>query len=214
MGIRASQSKSTRYSPHELMTGRVMRIPTHVLAPVLMEGQLREVNQDSFVRNLFEHLKQVHWQAASNMGKQHRSNRLLLESRMHHEWEIGDQVRNFAQVGSLEPLYMGPYSIGDKASPMVYTIKLPRRTKWFHINQCTVTADRVPDIITPDCNNMTTDWNDPHVCDFLETHYLDEQVKYIKLLESHVNSLRRLAIPENGMAEYLLDKHTLDKDSS
>ncbi|XP_067841274.1 protein NYNRIN-like [Heptranchias perlo] len=138
MGIRASQSKSTGYSPHELMTGRVMRTPTHVLAPVLTEGQLREVNRDSFVRNLFEHLKQVHWQAASNMGKQHRSNRLLLEPRTHHEWEIGDQVmvRNFARVGSLEPLYMGPYSIVDEASPMVYDIKLPRRTKWFHINQC------------------------------------------------------------------------------
>uniref|UniRef100_UPI00398F79C3 cobalamin binding intrinsic factor-like n=1 Tax=Pristiophorus japonicus TaxID=55135 RepID=UPI00398F79C3 len=48
MGMRASQSKSTGYSPHELMTGRIMRTLVHVLAPVLTEGQLREVNRDRF----------------------------------------------------------------------------------------------------------------------------------------------------------------------
>uniref|UniRef100_UPI00398E494B mucosal pentraxin-like n=1 Tax=Pristiophorus japonicus TaxID=55135 RepID=UPI00398E494B len=97
MRIRASQSKSTGYFPYELMTGRAMRTPTHVLAPVLTEGQLREANRDSFVENLFEHLKQIHSHIANNMVKQHRSNRLQLEpcqqeSRKHHEWEIGDQV--------------------------------------------------------------------------------------------------------------------------
>ena len=138
MGIRARQSRSTGYSPHELMTGRVMRTPIHVMVPALTEGQLREVNRDKFAKKLFEQLKQVHWQAASNMGTQHRRNRLLLEPRTHHEWAIGDQVmvRNFARVGAFEPLYAGPYSIVDKASPMVYTVQLPRRVKWFHVNQC------------------------------------------------------------------------------
>lgn len=69
MGIRASQSKSTGYSPYELMTGRVMRTPTHVLAPVLTEGQLEEVKRDRFVQNLFKRLKQVHglgtWEAST-----------------------------------------------------------------------------------------------------------------------------------------------------
>lgn len=45
-------------------------------------------------------------------------------------------VRNYARVGSFDPLYMGPYSIVDKASPMVFAVKMPRRVKWFHINQC------------------------------------------------------------------------------
>lgn len=52
------------------------------------------------------------------------------------------------------------------------------------------------------------------VCDFLETHYLDEQVKSIKELADWVSSLRRMGAPENGMAEYLFDKHTLGKESS
>ncbi len=52
------------------------------------------------------------------------------------------------------------------------------------------------------------------VCDFLETHYLDEQVKSIKELADWVGSLRRMGAPQNGMAEYLFDKHTLGKKSS
>ena len=45
-------------------------------------------------------------------------------------------VRNFARVGAFEPLYAGPYSIVDKASPMVYAVQLPRKVRWYHANQC------------------------------------------------------------------------------
>ncbi|XP_072331098.1 protein NYNRIN-like [Scyliorhinus torazame] len=138
MGIRASQSRSTGYSPHELMTGRVMRTPIHVRVPSLTEGQLKEVNRDKFAKKLMEQLKEINWQAAFNMGTQHRRNKLLLEPHTTQEWAIGDQVmvRNFARVGAFEPLYAGPYSIVDKASPMVYAVQLPRKIKWFHVNQC------------------------------------------------------------------------------
>uniref|UniRef100_A0A2K5PWV9 Ferritin n=1 Tax=Cebus imitator TaxID=2715852 RepID=A0A2K5PWV9_CEBIM len=33
-------------------------------------------------------------------------------------------------------------------------------------------------------HKLTTDKNDPHLCDFIETHYLNEQVKSIKELGS------------------------------
>lgn len=52
------------------------------------------------------------------------------------------------------------------------------------------------------------------LCDFIETHYLDEQVKSIKELADWVTNLRRMGAPQNGMAEYLFDKHTLGKESS
>lgn len=52
------------------------------------------------------------------------------------------------------------------------------------------------------------------MCDFIETHFLDEQVKSIKELADWVTNLRRMGAPQNGMAEYLFDKHTLGKDSS
>ncbi|XP_057581068.1 ferritin heavy chain-like [Hippopotamus amphibius kiboko] len=58
-------------------------------------------------------------------------------------------------------------------------------------------------------HKLATDKNDPHLCDFIETHYLSEQVKSIKELGDHVTNLRKMGAPESGMAEYLFDKHTL-----
>ncbi|XP_004402069.1 PREDICTED: ferritin heavy chain-like [Odobenus rosmarus divergens] len=60
-------------------------------------------------------------------------------------------------------------------------------------------------------HKLATDKSDPHLCDFIETHYLNEQVKSIKELGDHVTNLRKMGPPESGMAEYLFDKHTLGK---
>ena len=46
-----------------------------------------------------------------------------------------------------------------------------------------------------DLHTLATEKNDPHLCDFIETHYLDEQVKSIKELGDHVTNLRRLGAP-------------------
>uniref|UniRef100_A0A8C5NZA4 Ferritin n=1 Tax=Jaculus jaculus TaxID=51337 RepID=A0A8C5NZA4_JACJA len=57
--------------------------------------------------------------------------------------------------------------------------------------------------------------NDPQLCGFIETHYLNEQVKSIKELGDHVSNLHKMGAPESGMAEYLFDEHTLgDSDES
>uniref|UniRef100_A0A2R9CKP7 Ferritin n=1 Tax=Pan paniscus TaxID=9597 RepID=A0A2R9CKP7_PANPA len=37
-------------------------------------------------------------------------------------------------------------------------------------------------------HKLATDKNDPHLCDFIETHYLNEQVKAIKELDDHVTN--------------------------
>uniref|UniRef100_A0A8C6AR56 Ferritin n=1 Tax=Monodon monoceros TaxID=40151 RepID=A0A8C6AR56_MONMO len=58
-------------------------------------------------------------------------------------------------------------------------------------------------------HQLATEKNDPHWCDFIETHYLNEQVKSIKELGDHVTNLRTMGAPESGMAQYLFDKHTL-----
>ncbi|XP_070263627.1 ferritin light chain-like [Myotis yumanensis] len=36
---------------------------------------------------------------------------------------------------------------------------------------------------------------DPHLCDFLENHFLDEEVKLIKKMGDHLTNIRRLAAP-------------------
>ncbi|XP_059496705.1 ferritin heavy chain, oocyte isoform-like [Stegostoma tigrinum] len=60
-----------------------------------------------------------------------------------------------------------------------------------------------------DLHKLSSGNTDPHLCDFLERHYLDEQVKMIKKLGDHITNLKRLGAPANGMGEYLFDRLTL-----
>ncbi|XP_057351456.1 ferritin heavy chain-like [Manis pentadactyla] len=60
-----------------------------------------------------------------------------------------------------------------------------------------------------DLHRLATDKGDVHLCDFLERHYLHEQVRSIKELGDHISILRKMGAPEAGLAEYLFDKLTL-----
>nr|KAF6406771.1 hypothetical protein HJG59_005356 [Molossus molossus] len=53
---------------------------------------------------------------------------------------------------------------------------------------------------------------DPHLCDFLENHFLEEEVKLIKKMGDHLTNLRRLAGPQAGLGEYLFERLTLKHD--
>ncbi|VCW85329.1 unnamed protein product [Gulo gulo] len=63
-------------------------------------------------------------------------------------------------------------------------------------------------------HTLASDRGDPHLCDFLETHYLNEQVKSIKELGDHVQNLIKMGAPDSGLAEYLFDKHTLGDENN
>ena len=52
----------------------------------------------------------------------------------------------------------------------------------------------------------------PHICDFLEKHFLYEEVKLIKKMGDHLTNLRRLAGPQAGLDEYLFERLTLKHD--
>ncbi|XP_038592547.1 ferritin, lower subunit [Micropterus salmoides] len=53
--------------------------------------------------------------------------------------------------------------------------------------------------------------NDPHLCDFLEQHFLTDSHDTIKKLGDYIGSLTRITASEThgAMGEYLFDKHTL-----
>ena len=53
---------------------------------------------------------------------------------------------------------------------------------------------------------------DPHLCDFLENHFLDEEVKLIKKMGDHLTNLRRLSGPQAELGEYLFERLTLKHD--
>ncbi|XP_061264794.1 ferritin heavy chain-like [Bos javanicus] len=55
---------------------------------------------------------------------------------------------------------------------------------------------------------LATDSSDAHLCHFLETHHLDQQVKFIKEL-GYVSNLSNVESLEGGLAEYVFDKLTL-----
>ncbi|XP_042789914.1 ferritin light chain-like [Panthera leo] len=42
---------------------------------------------------------------------------------------------------------------------------------------------------------------DPHLCGFLENHFLDEEVKLIKKMGDHLTNLRRLSGPQADLGE-------------
>uniref|UniRef100_A0A8C0RJF5 Ferritin n=1 Tax=Canis lupus familiaris TaxID=9615 RepID=A0A8C0RJF5_CANLF len=63
-------------------------------------------------------------------------------------------------------------------------------------------------------HTLASDQGDPHLCDFLETHYLNEQVKSIKELGDHVQNLVKMGAPDSGLAEYLFDKHSLGNENN
>lgn len=51
--------------------------------------------------------------------------------------------------------------------------------------------------------------NDPQLCDFLETHFLEEQVKSIKELSDYIVQLKRCG---PGLGEFLFDKELEKKE--
>ncbi|XP_052019070.1 ferritin light chain [Apodemus sylvaticus] len=61
---------------------------------------------------------------------------------------------------------------------------------------------------------------DPHLCDFLESHFLDKEVKLIKKMGNHLTNLRRVAgsqaaqtgAPQTALGEYLFERLTLKHD--
>ncbi|KAM5338337.1 ferritin heavy chain-like [Glossophaga mutica] len=91
-------------------------------------------------------------------------------------------------------------------------IKKPERDDWengLNAMECALHLGKGVNQSLLDLHKLATEKNGPHLCDFIETHYLDEQVKSIKELGNHVTNSRRLGAPGSGMAEYLFDKHTL-----
>ncbi|XP_038639298.1 ferritin heavy chain-like [Scyliorhinus canicula] len=95
-------------------------------------------------------------------------------------------------------------------------IKKPKQDEWGNgleameqalhlekeVNQCIL-----------DLHKLASDQDDHSLCEFLESNYLNEQIVAITRLGEHITNLKRLGAPDNGMGEYLFDKHTLGESS-
>ncbi|KAK7826533.1 hypothetical protein U0070_017114 [Myodes glareolus] len=64
-----------------------------------------------------------------------------------------------------------------------------------------------------DLRSLGSARTDPHLCNFLENHFLDEEVKVIKKMDNHLTNFRRLAAgPQASLGEYLFERLTLKHD--
>uniref|UniRef100_A0A3B3DXN4 Ferritin n=2 Tax=Oryzias melastigma TaxID=30732 RepID=A0A3B3DXN4_ORYME len=92
----------------------------------------------------------------------------------------------------------------------------PERDEWgsgLEAMQCALQLEKNVNQALLDLHKLASDHKDPHLCDFLESHYLNEQVESIKKLGDHITNLTRMDAHTNKMAEYLFDKHTLGSKS-
>ncbi|XP_078388094.1 ferritin, heavy subunit-like [Cetorhinus maximus] len=95
-------------------------------------------------------------------------------------------------------------------------VKKPERDEWgnsLEAMQIALDLEKKVNQSLLDLHQLATTETDPHLCDFLETHFLDEQVKAIKQLGDYITNLKRLGAPKNGMGEYLFDKLSLEETS-
>uniref|UniRef100_H0WV58 Ferritin n=2 Tax=Otolemur garnettii TaxID=30611 RepID=H0WV58_OTOGA len=94
-------------------------------------------------------------------------------------------------------------------------IQKPGQDDWesgLHAMECALLLEKNVNQSLLELHALASEKGDPHLCDFLETHYLHEQVKSIKELGDHVHNLVRMGAPDAGLAEYLFDKHTLGNE--
>ncbi|XP_059243221.1 ferritin, mitochondrial [Mustela nigripes] len=96
-------------------------------------------------------------------------------------------------------------------------IKKPDQDDWesgLNAMECALLLEKNVNQSLLELHTLASDRGDPHLCDFLETHYLNEQVKSIKELGDHVQNLIKMGAPDSGLAEYLFDKHTLGDENN
>ncbi|XP_060112583.1 ferritin heavy chain B-like [Heteronotia binoei] len=100
---------------------------------------------------------------------------------------------------------------------LLQDIKKPERDAWgttLDAMEAALQLEKNVNQALLELHRLASNKGDPHLCDFLETHYLDEQVKAIKVLGDYITNLRRLGDSQGGLGEYLFDKHSLGESSS
>ncbi|KAL8176837.1 UNVERIFIED_CONTAM: hypothetical protein K2H54_039242 [Gekko kuhli] len=100
---------------------------------------------------------------------------------------------------------------------LLQDIKKPERDAWgttLDAMEAALQLEKNVNQALLELHRLASDQKDPHFCDFLETHYLDEQVKAMKVLGDYITNLRRLGASQGGLGEYLFDKHSLGESSS
>jgi len=91
-------------------------------------------------------------------------------------------------------------------------IKKPDRDEWgsaLEAMQVALQLEKSVNQSLLDLHKVCTSHDDAQMADFLETEYLEEQVKAIKEIGDHITQLKRVG---PGLGEYLYDKESMGSD--
>lgn len=86
----------------------------------------------------------------------------------------------------------------------------PEKDEWGSILDAMTVAQALEKNVNQsllDLHKVADTHTDAQMCDWIETHFLTEQVEAIKELGDHIRNLKRVG---TGLGEYMFDKETLD----
>lgn len=147
MAIRATPHRSTGVTPFEMMTGREMTLPLHLLYHPEDVSVATAYTAHQYVTDLREHLRAMFAWAQENLEASVKGAKAYYDrTASQHEYQVGDKVLyfRFAQPVGISrkflPSWSGPFEILGKLSPVAYRIRVskPRQApmyKWVHANQ-------------------------------------------------------------------------------
>ncbi|XP_078286558.1 ferritin, middle subunit-like [Rhinoraja longicauda] len=100
------------------------------------------------------------------------------------------------------------------APPRHLILKKPAKSEWGSGLEATQDALELQKNVNKsllDLHQLATDKEDPQLCNFLESNFLNINVEFMKTLGDHITSLMGLSAGQTGgMGEYLFDQHSLE----
>ncbi|XP_064228955.1 GRB10-interacting GYF protein 2 isoform X4 [Aotus nancymaae] len=197
---------SSRSSP---ASGNLL-IPFLWLAPFCpptMSSQIRQ-NYSTDVEAAINHLVNVYLQASYtylSLGYYFGCDDVALEGMSHFFCKLAEEKRE-----GYERLLKMQNQPGGRA--FFQNIKKPAQDEWsktLDAMEAAMALEKNLNQALLDLHALGSARTDPHLCDFLESHFLDEEVKIIKKMGDHLTNLCRLAGPEAGLGKYLFERLTL-----
>ncbi|KAL1775439.1 ferritin light chain 1 [Sigmodon hispidus] len=183
-----------------------------------MTSQVRQ-NYSSEVEAVVNRLVNLHLQASYtylSLGFYFDQDDVALEGVGHFFRELADKKREGA-----ERLLKMQNEPGGRA--LFQDVQKPSQDKWgktLEAMEAALALEKNLHQALLDLHSLGSAHTDPYLCDFLENHFLDEEVKLIKKMGNHLTNLRRVTspqpaqtgTPQSSLEEYLFERLTLKHD--
>ncbi|KAF0886706.1 FRIH protein, partial [Crocuta crocuta] len=93
-----------------------------------------------------------------------------------------------------------------------HDIMKPDRDDWesgLNAMECACHLEQILYQSLLDLHQLAISKQDIHLCSFLESNYLHEQVKAIREMSDYITNMRKMGTLRSSLADYLFDKLTL-----